>query len=149
MDVNTNTSNTLHKIQDDPKASIIRCRLSLADVASIVRTFHHVGGTSLTNPTMDVHVSIKLWEWKDWAKGPVNEVAAYLVALATSGIDVLFSAEDFETQTGNHMGDDEEECTTALANLLSGTNIRDTDILRILCHTNSGMLYRFIVWDSS
>jgi hypothetical protein len=42
----------------------------------------------LTNPTIDVDVSIKLWEWKYLAKGPVKEVAAYLVALATSGIDV-------------------------------------------------------------
>jgi hypothetical protein len=88
MGVNTNTSNTLHKIQDDPKASSIRCRLTLADVASIVRAFHHVDGTSSTNPTIDVDVSIKLWEWKDRAKGPVKEVAAYLVALASSGMDV-------------------------------------------------------------
>jgi hypothetical protein len=78
MGVNTNTSNTLHKIQDEPKASSIRCRLTLADVVrSIVPAFHHVGGTSLTNLTIDVNVSIKLWEWKDQAKGPVTEVAAY------------------------------------------------------------------------
>jgi hypothetical protein len=35
------------------------------------------------------------------------------------------------------------------ADLLSGTTRRDTDILRILRHINSGMLYRFIVEDSS
>jgi hypothetical protein len=88
MSVNTRTtSNTLHKIQDDPKALSIRCRLTLADVASVVCAFHHVGGTSLTNHTIDVDASIKLWEWKDWTKGPVKEVASYLVALATSGID--------------------------------------------------------------
>jgi hypothetical protein len=39
-----------------------------------------------TNPTIDVDVSIELWEWKDRANGPVKEVATYLVALATSGI---------------------------------------------------------------
>jgi hypothetical protein len=35
------------------------------------------------------------------------------------------------------------------ADLLCGTTIRDTDILRILRHTNSGMHYRFIAQDSS
>jgi hypothetical protein len=38
--------------------------------------------------------------------------------------------------------------SAALANLLCRTNIRDMVILTLLRHTNSGMLYRFIVEDS-
>jgi hypothetical protein len=51
----------------------IRRRLTLADVARVLRTFHHLGGMLTTNPTIDVDVSIKLWEWKDQANGPVKQ----------------------------------------------------------------------------
>jgi hypothetical protein len=75
----------------------IEHKLNSTQVANMVRSIH-LQWNGVGRPTIDVDASIYLYQFALRKKGPVKDLAAFLTAWASTGIDVACIFDNFAVQ---------------------------------------------------